>query len=341
MATDAQLSGPLPGEKFTVSRWVQIFGAESGIVGDTNGSAFGITLPPASDVAEIGSPSIESIAIVGGFPLIIPAGLTQSLEIPPSTNASIGRTDLIVARLDTAAFTTAPGPVRLQRFAGTEGSSALPTYDATSPSPDTLPLWAVTRKMGESLNQATVQDMRIRTAPSTLSTAEGTLPQSPPLGTRATRDGITWHREMVGSSAQWVQESWPTVVLTGNAATKSTVAGWQRSASCRMTRIGKMRSLHLVVTRNPGADEIRSDERGSVGGPKGLAVLHDVDRPADGVPMAARILTIADNPFMGIGVAGSTGTVSLIGTAPDISIAWSSVQNKGAEIALDATWWVS
>lgn len=245
MATDAQQSGPLPGEKFTQGRWSEIFGANAGIVGDTNGSAFGLTLPPASDVAEVGSPSIESVVIVGGFPLIIPAGLTQSVPIPASTNASVGRTDLIVARFDAALFTTAPGPVRLFRHAGTEGSASSTAYDSAMPSPIMLPLWAITRKQGQSLNQATVRDLRTWSGENFLVASGGLLPQAAPLGSRATRDGAVYHRDLVGSSVDWVQEWSPpnapgTTVFDTGWVLMDVLPGWEHmpSRNARVRRVG-------------------------------------------------------------------------------------------------------
>jgi hypothetical protein len=262
MATDAQESGPLPGQKFTLARWSQIFGANTGIVGDTNGSAFGLTLPPTTDVAEVGSPSIESVAIVGGFPLIIPAGETQSVTIPASTNASIGRTDIIAARFETG-YSTPPGPVRLIRIAGTEGSASFPSYDAAMPSPMTLPLWAVTRKQGQSLNQATAVDLRIRSAWTTVVPAGGIMPPSAPLGMRATRGGITYRRDMVGSTVDWVREWSPpnasgeTVFDTGWVLLDM-LPGWEHvpGRNARVRRVGTQvgfRGAVRTISGNPAS----------------------------------------------------------------------------------------
>jgi hypothetical protein len=247
MATDAQQSGPLPGVKFTQGRWAQTFGPNAGIVGDTDGSAFGITLPPASDVAEIGSATIESVCIVGGFPLIIPAGETQSVTIPASTNPTIGRTDIIAARFDTASYTTDPGPLRLLRHGGTEGSANLPGYDNAMPSPMSWPLWAVTRKQGQSLNQATVRDLRAKSAWTYLIPPNGILPQAAPLGARATRDGITYRRDFVGAAVDWVQE-WTLTNAAGATVydtewiNLSMTTGWKATTgqTPQIRRIGPM-----------------------------------------------------------------------------------------------------
>lgn len=216
---EVQLSGPLAlTEKFTYDRWRDNFGTEAGIVGDTDGSAFGLTLPSGSDVAELGSATIDSVARIGGFPVHVPAGTTQSMTIPASAaGGTNGRTDLIVARFDSATFTTAPGPSRLHRIAGTDGSLSLPAYTAND-----LRLYAVRRKQGEGLNQAIVTDLRSWTADPILVAPTGTLPSSKPLGTRATRAGITYLLDMVEGSPQWVQE-W---TLTNAAGATVYDTGW-------------------------------------------------------------------------------------------------------------------
>src|SRR5690606_11832627 len=284
------------------------------------GSAFGLTLPAEGATAELGSATQPSRLVVDGYGLEVAQGATQSLDIPASSGGGTnGRTDLIVARLDLSTFTGSPGPVRLDRVPGTEGSLArpAPTYD-----PDgvrDLPLFAVRRRQGESLNQAIVSDLRPRVGLSIVVPSGATLPDAP-LGTRATRDGVTYRRDMVGVSAQWVEEYRERVVLTGLAATASASAGWQRQSSCRMERVGPARDLTLVVTRGPGAWTSASDERGAIEGSAGpvvgLVTLHDEDKPPAGtlIPMIGRVLTIAGNPFTATGVVSSTGNVSLIAT---------------------------
>jgi hypothetical protein len=344
MATDAQKSAPLVGENFTDEGWRAAFAGQTGVVGDYDGSAFGISLPTEGANVEIGSATQPSRLVVDGFGLEVPQGETQSLEIPASSGGGTnGRTDLIVARLDMANFTTAPGPVRLHRVAGVEGSLTrpAPSYDADGVRD--LPLYAVRRRQGESLNQAIVTDLRPRVGLSIVVPSGATLPDAP-LGTRATRDGVTYRRDMVSVSAQWVEEYRERVVLTGLAATASASSGWQRQSSCRMERVGPERDLTLVVTRGPGASTINTDARGAIEGSAGpvvgLVTLHDQDKPPAGtlIPMIGRVLTVAGNPFTATGVVSSTGNVSLIATAPNISLAWSAAQEKGAEILLKASW---
>lgn len=317
---EVQQSGPLPPEKFTQGRWTQIFGAEAGIVGDTDGSAFGLTLPPSSDVAEVGSPTLESVALVGGFPLIIPAGTTQSIEIPASTNAGNGRTDLIVARFDAATYTTAPGPVRLIRIAGTEGATALPVYDSTLPSPDTLPLWAVTRKLGESLSEADARDLRARTGPMFVvpgGTPGGLLPQSAPLGSRATRAGVTYRREMVGSSAQWVEEAWPVSVALGTAALGA-IPNWTPGAGSRMERQGPRRWLH-GEPRKSGA-QLVANGIGGLGDSLIAMLPADSDRPPVSVNATARVVDDNGGTYMAGVHITTAGQIYVNSTLPNVAI---------------------
>lgn len=201
---EVQESGPIIGLPLDDDTWRSLLGDEAAVIGDTDGTAYGITLPPASDSVELGSATIDSTARVGGFLHKIPAGTTQSLNIPASTNAPIGRTDLIVARLDLATWGSAsPGPVRLYRIAGVEGSAAVPTYDPVTPGVEDLPLWTITRKQGQALTQASVTDLRVRSGPSLLVPTDASLPSNLPLGSRARRDGVEYAREMVASLPQW------------------------------------------------------------------------------------------------------------------------------------------
>lgn len=203
MATDAELSGPLPPETFPQSLWQTHFRAETGILGDTDGSAFSVTLPPSGDTAEIGSATIDSIAKVGGYPLTVAAGTTQSLDIPPSVSGgTTGRTDLIVARCDIPNFTTAPGPVRLHRIEGTDGSSTVPSYGVFD-----LPLWSVRRKQGEALNQAILTDLRSWSGRPPVVLVDGApMPADGvvPLGTRVRRGTQEFIRQLISGAPTWV-----------------------------------------------------------------------------------------------------------------------------------------
>lgn len=341
MASDAQESGPLPGTgpsaKFTQALWITHFGHETGIFGDTDGSAFGITLPPSGDVAEIGSASIDSIAKVGGFPLRIPAGETQSLEIPPSlTGGTVGRTDLITARLNTGSFTTAPGPVRLHRIAGTEGSATRPSFDSTLPSPFDVTIWAITRKQGEALNQATVVDLRKRTGRHYLVPANASLPTNAPLGSTATRDGIRYRRDFDGATVDWVAEAWPTEVVSGVTAAVQDVASWTRLETCRMERTGKERKAHVVLHRD--GTNLTSNSNGWIPG-ETVARLYDQDKP----PANTNINFVGraragGRSYAASAMATGTGELILFALAPGITL---SASDAGDTLTLDASWTVA
>ncbi|MHA7620233.1 hypothetical protein ACX12M_17105 [Cellulosimicrobium cellulans] len=201
-----QQSGPITGVNFTDGLWRDLFGDEPAIVGDVNGTAYQITTPTSTDQVLIGSPSQDSIARVGGFAHKIPAGQTEPLTVPPSTDSSVGRTDLIVCRYDPTWGAQEPGPVRLHRIAGVEGSNARPAYDGGPPGIEDLVHYAITRKQGQALNQAAVVDLRTRTGPSLLLTKDDELPTNVPLGTRARRGRGEFVRELAGSPGQpaWV-----------------------------------------------------------------------------------------------------------------------------------------
>jgi hypothetical protein len=207
----AQESGPLVGANFTDTQWRAILGGEPGIVGDVDGSAFNITLGAGTDDALLGSSTQDSVAVVGGFMHRIAEDSTQAVTIPPSTNV-VGRTDIIAVRLDAGTYTSAPGPCRLVRIAGVEGSAARPSMDEAPPGVEDFPLWAVTRKgngtTAEGLNQAAKVDLRRRTGPNLLVPASESLPPNVPLGTRAARGDEVYRRRLsTGGTAEWVLES--------------------------------------------------------------------------------------------------------------------------------------
>lgn len=229
-----QESGPLQGTNFTDAQWRAIFGGEPGIVGDVNGSAYNLVLPTGSDNATLGSASQDSTSVVGGYMHRIAQGTTQTVTIPASSNAAVGRTDVIVVRLDPGSYTTDPGPCRLYRVPGVEGSAALPSLDEAPPGVEDMPLWAVTRKSGQSLNQAAVRDLRRRTGPNIdVADPAAALPTNVPLGTRASRGGVSWRRQMSGlgpsAQAEWAREPMPfpdvpgtySIVASGNVTSNT------------------------------------------------------------------------------------------------------------------------
>jgi len=319
---EVQESGPLVGQNLTDLAWRALLGDEPAILGDYDGSAFGITRPPTGDTVEIGSTSLDSNLKVGGFLLRIPAGTTQSLLIPASTNASVGRTDLIVARLAPASYTTPPGPVRLYRIPGTEGSADRPSYtDVPSGSGiEHFPLYAINRKQGQALTESIVTSMKIRTGPHAfVDSGVFTFP-SMPLGSTVTRDNIDWSRELVGGAPTWV-EKWREVVrLTGLDATADVTAFWERQDGCEMTRDGKWRSTMLVAKRK--TPTFTSTDTGRF--TEGLVAvmrLHPEDRPPRITPASAQVRANATGNYYQAGCFIDTdGWVYLTSTNPNVPI---------------------
>jgi hypothetical protein len=276
---DVQTSAPLVDENLTDQGWRAVHAGYAGIVGDVDGSAFGLTLPPSTDVAEIGSATQPSRVVVDGFALEVPEGSTQSLEIPPSSGGGTnGRTDLIVARLNPSSFTTAPGPVRLHRVAGTEGSTARPAAVYQPNGIRDVALYAIRRRQGESLNQAIVTDLRPRIGNVYDVPINGTLPTNVPLGSRASRGFTLYRRDNAGSGIDWIEEALPREVVEGITAIALPGEGFLRQDGSRMVRDGvdgKDRFLKLVVWKgsparnpNPAAD-----------GRLWVGTIHDQDRP--------------------------------------------------------------
>lgn len=314
---EVQLSGPLPPEDFTQTLYSRHHGTEVGIRGDTDGSAFGITLPPASDVAEFGSATVDSICKVGGYPLIVPAGLTQSVEIPaPLSGGTTGRTDLIVARYAPATYTTAPGPVRLFRIAGTPGSAERPAHNAATD----LRLYAVQRRQGEALNQAIVADLRSWSGRQVLMASGAALPQSAPLGTRVTRDGVIYRRGFVGGSVDWIVDYAPPTVISGVGALAAPAGGWTRQASSYLERRHDgPRWVHGVLTKAGASLDASS------AGDFGVAdiTIGEVaaeDRPPVVVAADARVTDINGRTYMAGVHINVSGSIQINSTLPNIQV---------------------
>lgn len=196
----AQSSGPIAvgtvaERQFSDVIWRNRFGDEPGVLGDMNGSSYALTLPAGSDVASVGSTTQASLATVAGFSHSIPAAAPETITIPPAVGSA--RNDIISLRYDPA-YTGAPGPVRLFRIAG--AGTALPTYDASPPGIEDLPLWSVTRSPGQSLSLAIVKRMFPRIALSLEVGINSPLPLSSPLGTIARQGTSTFRRALDASS---------------------------------------------------------------------------------------------------------------------------------------------
>lgn len=329
---EVQLSEPQLGDPFTDRGWRAGHAGQTGILDDLDGSAFGLTKPAVGNVVEIGSTTLPSRLAVDGYGLEIAKNTTQSLTIPASTGGATGRTDLIVARLNLSAFTGDPGPVRMQRIAGTEGSTALPaaTYDPVGV--QDLVLYSIRRIQGEGLNQAIVVDRRPRTGRHYLVPDDGVLPQNAPLGSRATRADVVWRRDKVGSSVDWVEESRPAVTLVGAGNTTAGVEpGWQRSNDSQLVTDKRWRNLHLILKRT-GA------RIASASGVRKVATVNDEDRPPVGVHVTftARIRDEAGGSHPASGYIADDGSIYLMWVVSGVYIGPDSPDDT---LTIDATWW--
>lgn len=326
---EVQLSEPLFDTNFTDRGWRAAFAGRTGIVDDYNGSSFGLTLPAATDVAQLGSTTQPSRLAIDGYGLEIGQGTTQSLTIPASSGGGTnGRTDLIVARLNLSAYTTAPGPVRLFRIAGTEGSLSVPAATYDQDGIRDLPLYAVRRRQGEALNQAIVTDLRPRLAHNYDVPANGELPSQAPLGSVARRGSVNWRMVRVGSSTDWVEESRFRDVLTGTDVAIQVGEGWTVRGESSITRDTGKRLMNLVVrvaktTRNPNPEG---------DGEQRVARLAPFDRPTAPCALAASAQNTAG------AVRGSTGYIDAGGW---VVWNWASTTGQfpvGSTITLTGDW---
>ncbi len=141
-----------------------------------------------------------------------------------------------------------------------------------------------------------------------------------------------------GSGAlAWKNMSLPDESIDGITAFAGFLTGWSRETDCRTVRNGSNRWSHLSMERVGGT--ISSDERGAFGDivgqsvAIGMATMHDADKPERLVNMTGRILTPAGNAFIALASAAPSGTISLIGTAPNLNII------NGSKIYLDGNWY--
>lgn len=323
---EVQVFEPEFNEIFTDRGWRAAFAGRTGVVCDTDGSAFGLTLPAEGSTAELGSPSQPSRLVVDGFGLEVPAATTQSLDIPASVGGGTnGRTDLIVGRL-----TTGPVNLELYRIPGTEGSTARPaaSYDPTG-TRDLL-LYAIRRREGEGLNQAIVTDWRPRIGLHYLVPVGATLPANAPLGDTATRDGTRYRRDFVESAVDWVAEVWPVSVTTGIAAIGTGGTGWTREPESRIERQGPRRTLHGEVEIVGPA--VTASGNGGVGDPLIARLAVTSDRPPVDISTSARVLDTAGATYQAGVVIEFDGQVRLISTNPNVAV---------RRVIWDATWWTS
>jgi len=274
---DVQISEPLVDENFTDRGWRAAFAGRTGVISDADGSSFGLTLPAEGATAELGSATQPSRLVVDGYGLEVAQGASQSVDIPASSGGGTnGRTDLIVARLNLSSFTTAPGPVRLFRIAGTEGSLSVPAATYDQDGIRDLPLYAVRRRQGESLNQAIVTDLRPRLAYNYDIPAQAPLPTGAPLGSRASRSSIVYRRDFVGTTLDWIEEWRAREVLTSASVREVNGEAFGIRPQSRLVREGpggQDRRLNLVMVWNGAWYNPQAD------GEARMARLFTQDRP--------------------------------------------------------------
>jgi hypothetical protein len=328
MATDAAISEPQFDAIFTDRGWRAAFAGQTGVVCDSDGSAFNLTLPAEGATAELGSATQPSRLVVDGYGLEVPQGATQSLDIPASSGGGTnGRTDLVVARLDLDTFTGDPGPVRLYRIEGTEGSTTRPsaTYDPNGVRD--LPLYAVRRREGESLNQAIVTDLRARIGRNHLIPAGQGLPAYASLGDTATRGGEVYRWDFAGSSVDWMVQVAARTVLSGtNVAT--TGDDWVVRPASRLSRdlVKRWMNLHVGLAGSP------VNPNQEVDGERRVGRLASADRPAVSVPLTGFAQNTAGLTRAAQGRIDPDGWVVWY---------WASTTGRvptGSTVALSGTW---
>lgn len=241
-----QTSGPISQgtaseRQLTDVLWRDIFGDESGVIGDTNGTAYYPVLPPDSDVASIGSQQIDSMARVAGFGHKIPATQPETIQIPAAVGST--RTDIIALRYDPS-YTGLPGPVRLIRIAGT--SASVPAYDDNRPGVEDLPLYSVTRQVGQNLSQATVIRMYPRITPTLTIDSNAPLPPTSPIGTLLRRGSERYVRSVDGQgNGVWVSEN-PFVSSATNPANLSLTSATNAAGTKPTCYWREQKTVHLV-----------------------------------------------------------------------------------------------
>lgn len=318
---EVSLSGPTVDQDFDSDTWQAANADESGIVNDWDGSAFKLTRPSSGTEAQIGSDTLTSVAIVGGYGIRIPEGLSQTIDIPVSTNAVVGRWDLIVARYSDAWLSSTPrGPVRIHRIAGTEGSDELPDWDNRPyDGIEDVPLHAIRRVQGTTLLDSEWRDMRVRIGKSIYVPSTGKLPGAS-LGSRAAKGDVEWSREMVSGSPAWVEKWRAPERLTGVDATADVTDYWERQSGCEMNRVGNWRSTMLVAKRkDPSFTATSNGDMPSDNVP--VMRLHLEDRPPHQIPAAAQIRANATGSSFGAGChIDPDGWVYLTSTNPNVPI---------------------
>lgn len=318
---EVSLSGPIVDQDYDSDTFQAVSADESGIVNDWDGSAFKLTRPSSGTLAEIGSTTLQSVAIVGGYSIRIAEGATQSIDIPVSTNPTVGRWDLIVARYNSAWLSGLPrGPVRIHRIAGVEGSDSLPSWDNRPyDGIEDVPLHAIRRVQGTTLLDSEWRDMRVWSGRPIHVGANGLLPTAS-LGCWATKGGVTYSREMVSGSPAWVEKWRAPVRLTGTAATADVTDFWERQDGCEMNRVGNWRSAILIGKRKDPS--FTSDSHGAfASGDVKVMKLHPEDVPPRTITASAQVrANSTGNTYQAGCKIDTDGWVWLTSTNPNVPI---------------------
>lgn len=319
----AESSGPISQgttaeRQFTDVLWRDRFGDKAGVLADYDGTSYALSLPGSGDVVSVGSTTQASIATVAGFVHRISQSATQTVTIPTASGST--RTDIIALRYDPA-YTGLPGPVRLVRIAGS--SSAVPAYDSSPPGSEELPLFSITRAVGQALNLATVTRMFPRISPSLELVAGSTLPLTAPLGTVLRQGTLTYRRQLNPTTPAWVlDETRPTVVTRSGTPNVASIA----SGGASETGVGGVTAISNFTTTRTSTWVCQATIRcgSAIGGAAGIGKLK-----IDGTQVGDASVTRYDDtaPILGtVVLAPGSHSISMRAEASGGTIGFTSYQ---------------
>lgn len=303
-------SGPKVGINFSDAMFSQIMARLDGIVGDTNGSAYALTLSTTDNTASLGPGN----SVSGGFGHSASGATQIPGGIPAVVGSNTTRTDIIAIQYDPS-DSTDPFPCQIQRVAGVEGGSA-PSLAAASAGGATpaggalLPLWQVTRASSQALSQATVVDLRRWTGPTWVIPAGAPLPVTATLGTVVRKANLTWIRTLQNGAAAWVPSG--PVDHRGTVPTRGMGA---LAGAYGLTASTPTPGLPITVATVPGVPNLVTarfivQSYGSAGVSAEIQVQYSVNGGAlqFGRKISTGVLTAADQSFdAGFDVAINAG----------------------------------
>lgn len=301
----AQFSGPTSigtdtDRQFSDVLWRSRFGDEAGVLADFDGTAYALTVTGA-DTCTIGSSTQDSHATVAGFAHRIPSGSPETVTVPAAVGAT--RTDRIVLRYDPT-WGGALGPVRLTRIEGT--SSSAPAYDAGPGGIEELPLYSITRAVGQTLAQATIKKEYPRIGPSMELPTGADLPPSP-IGTTI-RQGNVLYRRTLNSSSVAV---WTTTGVSGAVNSNiglTSASGWSVTAHGFQNVGNGLAFGSITFTRTGG--NIAVDHVGNLANST-VCTLPSAWRPT--IPVGGAMYITGRGAW---GYLGTDGQVRLTATVP-------------------------